>query len=98
MISKQQVQHIANLANLFLTKQEIKKFQKQLGDILDYIEILNELDTKEAEPTSQVTGLENIFREDKINNHLSQNDALSGAKSKHKGYFKISEFGKFRNL
>jgi len=90
MLSKQQVQHIAKLANLSLTEREIRKFQKQLGDVLDYIGILNELDTENVKPTSQVAGLENVFREDKAeeNKHLSQNQALSGVKSKYQGYFK----------
>lgn len=89
MLSKKQVQHIANLANIPLTEKELEKFQKQLGDVLEYIEILNELDTEKTKPTSQVTGLKNIFREDKIEKCLSQGEALSTAKSKYNGYFKI---------
>jgi len=89
MISKEQVQHIANLANLSLTQEEIEKFQKQLGDVLEYIEILNELDTEKVEPTFQVTGLKNVFRDDEIENCLSLKQALSSAKSKYNGYFKI---------
>lgn len=91
MLSKKQVKHIAKLANFSLTEEEIKKFQKQLGDILDYIEILNELDTDNIEPTSQVTGLKNIFKKDEIikEKQLNQKEALSGAKQKYRGYFRI---------
>jgi len=87
-LTKDQVRHIAKLANLSLTPQEVVKFQKQLTDVLDYMEVLNELDTDKVKPTSQVTGLENVFRQDKVGNSLSQKEALSGAKAEQKGYFK----------
>jgi len=83
------VKHVALLANLKLSQKEIKKFQKQLSEILDYVNILNKLDTKGIEPTSQVTGLENVFREDKPTPSLSQKEALSGAKEKHNNFFKV---------
>jgi len=89
MLSKDQVKHIAKLANLKLTGAEISKFQKQLSKILDYVEQLNKLNTKKVEPASQVTGLENIFREDEPKPSLSQKEVLSGAKNTEKGMFKI---------
>ena len=88
-LTKAEVKHIAKLAQLDLTEKEIKKFQKQLSEILDYIGILNELDTKKVKPTSQVTGLENVFREDKPTPSLSQEEVLSGTKKTHNGMFKI---------
>ena len=65
-LSKSEVEHIANLARIKLSKQEVEKFQKQLSVILDYIEKLGEIDTTDVEPTAQVTGLENVLREDKL--------------------------------
>ena len=88
-LSKDEVKHVAALANIKLSPQEISKFQKQLSEILDYIEILNEVKTENVEPTSQVTGLENIFRKDETGKALTQEEALSGAKDKHQGRFKI---------
>lgn len=88
-LSKDEVKHVAGLANLKLSPQEISKFQKQLSEILDYVEILNEVKTERIEPTSQVTGLENVFRDDGTGKCLTQKEALSGAKSRHKGRFKI---------
>ncbi|MDI6603013.1 MAG: Asp-tRNA(Asn)/Glu-tRNA(Gln) amidotransferase subunit GatC [Patescibacteria group bacterium] len=52
MISKEEVQHIAKLARLGLTEKEVKKFQKELSSILDYIEKLKEVDISKIEPTS----------------------------------------------
>lgn len=84
------VSHIAKLANLPLSSTEKAKFKNQLEETLEYIEGLNEVETKNTEPTSQVTGLENIMREDAAGPSLSQNDALSNAKSKHNGFFKVN--------
>ena len=83
------VSHVAKLANLPLTEREKEKFEKQLNDILAYIEKLNEVDTKNVEPTSQVTGLENVTREDNAAPSLSQEDILKNAKSQHNGFFKV---------
>jgi aspartyl-tRNA(Asn)/glutamyl-tRNA(Gln) amidotransferase subunit C len=83
------VAHIAKLANLPLKPDEEEKFEKQLSETLDYVKKLEEIDTKNVKPTSQVTGLENITREDKITPSLTQEEALSGTKSQHNGLFKV---------
>jgi len=64
-LSEEQVEHIAKLARLGLTGQENKKFQKELSSILDFVEQLNKAKTEKVEPTAQVTGLENVSRQDK---------------------------------
>jgi len=91
MISKEQVKHIAKLARLSLSEKEVEKFQKQLGDILDYIKILDELNVEKEKPTSHVTGLINVFREDEIAEHTFHEQALSGTNSKEKGCFKVKK-------
>lgn len=83
------VKHIAKLANLKLNPSDEKKFEKQLNEIVAYVEKLNEVDTKGVEITSQVTGLENVTREDKPAPSLTQEEVLSGTKSKHNGLFKV---------
>lgn len=65
-LTKNEIKHIAELARLELSEAELKKYGSQLSDILNYIDRLKEVDTKGIEPTAQVTGLENIMREDKI--------------------------------
>lgn len=89
ILSIEQVKHVASLAHLGLTKDEINKFQKQLSSILSFVDQLSEVETKEVIPTSQVTGLENVFREDKIMPSLSQEDVLFNAPDKYNGYFKV---------
>lgn len=88
-LTKDKVKHVALLADLKLSQKEVKKFQKQLSEILGYIDVLNKLNTKGVEPTSQLTGLENVLREDKPGSSLSQEGVLSGAKEKHNNFFKV---------
>ena len=63
-LKKEEVQHIANLARLELSEEEIEKYGSQLSDVLSYIDQLKEIDVMDTEPTAQVTGLENVMRED----------------------------------
>lgn len=65
-LSRDEVVRIANLARLKLSDAEIDKFSSQLGDILEYVNMLNEIDTTSVEPTSQVTGLQNISEDDVV--------------------------------
>lgn len=83
------VAHVAKLANLPLKPEEKDKFEKQLSSIIKYIEKLNEVNTSKIEPTSQVTGLENVTREDEATPSLTQEEALSNTKSQHNGFFKV---------
>lgn len=83
------VPHVAKLANLPLTKDEEEKLDKQLSEVLNYVEQLNEVDTKNVEPTSQVTGLENVLREDEPKESLTQEQALANTKSQHNGLFQV---------
>lgn len=83
------VSHVAKLANLPLADAEKKKFEMQLSSILEYIEKLNEVNTKGIEPTSQVTGLENVTREDNAADSFTQEEATANTSSKHNGLFKV---------
>lgn len=65
-LTKEQVNHVAKLARLGLKEDEVFKFQTQLSGILDYVEMLNEVDTTGIEPTAQVTGLTNVTRKDEV--------------------------------
>jgi len=65
-LSDKDVLHIAKLAKLRLSDEEVKKFGSQLSGMLEYFEQLSEVDTENVDPTSQVTGLHNVTREDEI--------------------------------
>lgn len=87
MKSKIDVKHIAKLANLTLDETELKRFESQLSNILSYIEKLLEVKTDGVPETSQVTGLENVRRNDTPSSSLTKNQALSSAPKKHNDYF-----------
>ena len=90
------ISHIAKLANLPLSSTEKAKFEKQLGETLEYIEGLNEIETKNTEPTSQVTGLENITREDIAKTITFPKEALSNSKSTHNGFLSESNINRMK--
>jgi aspartyl-tRNA(Asn)/glutamyl-tRNA(Gln) amidotransferase subunit C len=83
------ISHVAKLANLRITKDEEVTFEAQLSSVLTYIERLNEVDTRDVEETSQVTGLENVLRKDEALPSLSQEEALSQAEHTHNGFFAV---------
>ena len=64
MISKKDVQHIAHLARIELTSEEEQKFEKELSEILEFVEKLNEVNTSGVEPMTGGTNLENVMRAD----------------------------------
>ena len=71
-ITTGQVEHMAKLARINLTKEEKERFTKELSSILDYIDKLNEIDTSSLETMGQITGLENVMREDEPKAKKSQ--------------------------
>ena len=91
-LSIQQTEHIAKLSKLDLSNGEIGKFQKQLSSILEYIKLLNEVDTTDVEPTAQTSGLKNVYREDKPQKEqvLTQEEVLENAPKKQSGLIKAS--------
>jgi aspartyl-tRNA(Asn)/glutamyl-tRNA(Gln) amidotransferase subunit C len=78
-LTVKEVEHIAKLSRLDLSEAEKEKFANQLSGVLEYVEQLNEVDTKDIEPTAQVTGLSNIFVPDQITNPDSQFELLNNA-------------------
>ncbi len=83
------VKHTAKLANLPLKEEEVKKFEKQLSEILGYIEELNKVKLENVQATSQVTGLEDVTREDTASPSLPADEVVSQAKKKHNGFFEV---------
>lgn len=90
-LEREQVKKIAKLAGLQLSLKEVEKFKKQLSETLKYMKILSELETRTTWPTSQVSGLVNVFMEDKKRKSLSQEQALGQARLVKDGYFKVGK-------
>lgn len=97
-LTKDEVLHVAKLANLSLSEAEVEKFATQLSGVIDHIGQLSEVDTAGVEPTSQTTGLENVSRDDKVvsDASLSQEQATSGTDKTYNGYFKVEAILKER--
>lgn len=91
ILSKEEILHLAELAKLKLTEEEIKKFRIQLSEIISYIEQLNTVDTENIEPVSQLTDLINVSRGDKSSEaqSLTQGQALQNTKSNKDGYIRV---------
>jgi len=87
-VDKELIKHIASLARLQLTDDEVNRFLPQLKEILDAFSKLDEVDTDNVKPSFQPVELKNMMRQDKITGCLSQEKASSNAKEKKNGYFK----------
>lgn len=97
-LTKADVLHVAKLANLTLTEEEIDKFLNQLSSIVDYVSELEKVDTAGVDPTSQTTGLLNVKREDQTNPNqtLSVDKATSGTKKIYNNLFVVDAILKER--
>ena len=88
-ITKKEVLYVAELARLNLDEAAIEKFAGQIGDILAYVDKLNEVDTEGVEPTSHAITLTNAFREDELQSHLDRDKALANAPQREDGNFVV---------
>jgi aspartyl-tRNA(Asn)/glutamyl-tRNA(Gln) amidotransferase subunit C len=90
-LDEKQVEHVAKLAQLTLSKKELEKYKDQLSKVISYVEELSEVDTKGVDPTSQTTGLENVSKDDilEASRCLTKNETLSGTDKTKNGYFVV---------
>ena len=86
-ITKNEVLHVADLARLDLDEESIDRFAGQIGEILEYVDTLNKIDTKGITPTSHAIFLSNVFRNDEERQHLDTDVALANAPEKEDGDF-----------
>ncbi|RMD55177.1 MAG: Asp-tRNA(Asn)/Glu-tRNA(Gln) amidotransferase subunit GatC [Nitrospirae bacterium] len=83
------VEKVAQLAMLGLNEEEKELYGKQLGDIIKFMNKLNELNTEDVEPTSHVVDINNVFREDEPKESLPREEVLKNAPDKEDGFFKV---------
>ena len=88
-ITKNEVLHVADLARLDLDEASIDKFAGQIGNILEYVAKLNEVDTEGIRPTSHAISITNVFREDQERQPLEREKALENAPEKEDGNFVV---------
>jgi aspartyl-tRNA(Asn)/glutamyl-tRNA(Gln) amidotransferase subunit C len=84
-----EVRHVARLARLRLTDAELEQMQQQLSSILDYMDMLQEVDVEGVPPTAQVTDVVNVVRPDLVQPSLPVEEALAGAAHREGDFFKV---------
>ncbi len=89
MIDRQQVLHVARLARLGLSEEELVRMQGELSGILAHVDRLSSLDLDDVEPTSHVVALENVLRPDEPEPSLERDRALAPAPDPLEGAFRV---------
>lgn len=88
-ISRDQVQHLAELAHIDLDEDKVDKYRDELTQILDYVEKLDELDLSDVEPTTHAVPMQLRLRDDEVESSLSEKDAMRNAPNKRDGQFQV---------
>lgn len=88
-ITKDEILHVAHLARLEIDEAAIEKFAAQIGDILEYVDQLKQVDTEGVRPTSHALSLSNAFREDTEAQHLPLEASLANAPQQEEGSFLV---------
>ena len=88
-ISRDEVLHVAKLARLALTEEEVERFQEQLSAILEAVGKVSELDLEGVPPTSHPLDLVNVWAEDEPRASLSNDEALANAPDREAGFFRV---------
>jgi len=89
IISKEDVKHVAKLAELDFSDGEVEKITPQLDKILGHVANISKVDTTSISPTSHTLEIKNVFREDTVRQSLSKEDALLNAPEEIDGGFKV---------
>lgn len=88
-VTDKDVSHVANLARLQLSDEDIQQIKVDMNQILSYIETLDELDTSDVEPLDHVIDLDSKLRKDEAKDPLSHEDALRNATDADSDYFRV---------
>lgn len=89
MITVKDVEHVAKLARLELSEEEKEKFTTQLGDVLKYVDQMNEVDTTGVEPMAHAIDFVNVMREDTVKYEQTKEELMKNAPSEENGFFKV---------
>jgi aspartyl-tRNA(Asn)/glutamyl-tRNA(Gln) amidotransferase subunit C len=92
-ISKEEVLHVARLARLALTEDEIVRLTEELGEILDAVGIVAELDLADVPPTSHPLDVVNVWDEDEPRDSLSLDDVFANAPAREGDLFRVPPTG-----
>ena len=93
MISRQEVEHVARLARLHFSEEELEHLQPELGAIIDYVQQLSELDLSGLPTTSHAVALKNVLRPDEPVPGLDHEAAMSNGPDVERGQFVVPRIG-----
>jgi len=88
-IDTKTVKHVAFLVRLGISEEEAEKFSGQFSSIIDYFNMLNEVDTTDVPPASDIANAENILREDEVKPSMSHEEFIKNAPRSERGYVKV---------
>jgi len=88
-IDTKTVKHIATLVRLGISEEEAEKFSGQFSSIIDYFNMLNEVDTGNVTPASDIANAENVLREDVVKPSMSHEEFIKNAPKSERGYVKV---------
>ena len=88
-LTQEQVRHVAKLARLNISEDEVKLFTEQLSNILEYVAQLQKLDTENIEPLAHALPVHNVLREDIVKPSLSNDEALANAPQRDGEFFAV---------
>ena len=88
-IDTKTVKHVANLVRLGISDEEAEKFSPQFSSIIDYFNMLNEVDTGNVTPASDIANAENVLREDVVKPSMSHEEFIKNAPKSERGYVKV---------
>ncbi len=88
-ITRNDVEHVARLARLRFSEDQLEVFTSQLNDILAYFDKLQKLDTTSVEPSSHAVNLTNVFREDVVTASIPEEESLKNAPASERGCFRV---------
>jgi aspartyl-tRNA(Asn)/glutamyl-tRNA(Gln) amidotransferase subunit C len=88
-LSNEEVKHIAKLSRLALSEDEASEYASQLSQIIEYVELLNNLDTSSVEPTSHIMKLNNVMAEDIPGLSLPREEALQNAPDSNGKFYRV---------
>jgi aspartyl-tRNA(Asn)/glutamyl-tRNA(Gln) amidotransferase subunit C len=88
-LSREEVLHIAKLARVGVTDEDVERLREQLSDILENFEILQQVDTADVPPTAQPNPLQNVTKDDQVAESLPPEQVLANAPKKEGEYFRV---------
>ena len=88
-LTSEEIRHLATLARIGMTEQEVERMRDEMSSILDHFDVLQDVDTEGVEPTGHSADLESVMREDEARESASREDALANAPHREDDFIRV---------